>query len=266
MQTIGLVGGMSWHSTVEYYRTINELVAEHRGGHASAKVALQSLDFEEIRQCQVDGDWDRAARLIAEAAQRCEQGGADVVLICTNLMHRVADHVEASLGVPLLHIADALAERATGQRLAADRRPRRPLGDGGGLLRRPAREPRPRRRGPGRRGPHRGRPGDLRRAHPRDRDRRVARDVRRDPRPAHATQGAEAVVLGCTEIELLVSQADAPLPVIPSMRTHAEAAVAAALREPRRRSSGPRPARRARRAPWARRWSPSGRCPRRRAR
>ena len=82
MQTIGLIGGMSWHSTVEYYRVINELVAERRGGHASAKVVLQSLDFDEIRECQVNGDWARAGRLLAEAAQRCEQGrrrpGADL--------------------------------------------------------------------------------------------------------------------------------------------------------------------------------------------
>ena len=113
MQTIGLIGGMSWHSTVEYYRIINELVAERRGGHASAKVALQSLDFDEIRALPGRrrlgpgraGCW-------REAAQRCEQGGADVVLICTNLMHRVADDVEAAIDVPLLHIADALADRA----------------------------------------------------------------------------------------------------------------------------------------------------------
>ena len=112
MQTIGLIGGMSWHSTVKYYRVINELVAERRGGHASAKVALQSLDFAEVRDCQVRGDWDRAARLLAEAAQRCEQSGADVVLICTNLMHRVADDVQAAIDIPLLHIADAVADAA----------------------------------------------------------------------------------------------------------------------------------------------------------
>src|SRR5690349_24709575 len=112
MQTIGLVGGMSWHSTVEYYRVLNELVAERRGGHASAKVALQSLDFAEIRECQVRGDWERAARLLAEAARRCERSGADLVLIGTNLMHRVADEVQAAIDVPLLHIADAIADAA----------------------------------------------------------------------------------------------------------------------------------------------------------
>lgn len=231
MQTIGLVGGMSWHSTAEYYRTINELVAEQRGGHASAKVALQSLDFAEIRQCQVDGDWDRAAQLITEAAQACEQGGADVVLICTNLMHRVADRVEAGLGVPLLHIADALAERAQAngwQRVGV-------LG---------ARWVMEEEFYVGRLASH-----GLDVVVPGEQDRtevdRVIFDeltrgiVTEESRATYAAvlgrlreQGAEAVVLGCTEIELLVSQEDAPLPVIPSMRTHAEAAVAAALREP----------------------------------
>src|SRR3954447_18429968 len=112
MQTIGLIGGMSWHSTVEYYRVINELVAQRHGGHASARVSLQSLDFAEIRDCQVRGDWDRAARLLAEAGRGCERSGADLVLICTNLMHRVADDVQAAIDVPLLHIADAVADRA----------------------------------------------------------------------------------------------------------------------------------------------------------
>ena len=115
MKTIGLVGGMSWHSTVEYYRLINELVAERRGGHASARVALQSLDFAEIRDCQLRDDWDRAGRLLAQAAQQCELAGADLVLICTNLMHRVADDVQAAIDIPLLHIADALADRARAQ-------------------------------------------------------------------------------------------------------------------------------------------------------
>ena len=112
MKTIGLIGGMSWYSTLEYYRVINELVQQRRGGHASALVSLQSLDFAEVRAMQQRGDWDGAARLLAEAGQRCAAGGADIVLICTNLMHRVADDVQAAIDVPLLHIADAIAERA----------------------------------------------------------------------------------------------------------------------------------------------------------
>jgi len=228
MQTIGLIGGMSWHSTVEYYRLINELVAERRGGHASARVALQSLDFAEIRDCQVNDDWDRAGRLLAQAAQRCELAGADMVLLCTNLMHRVADDVQAAIDIPLLHIADALADRARAQgwsRLGV-------LGTSwvmeedfyvGRLARHGL---------------------DVDVPGPADRTEvdRVIFDeltrgiVREESRASYAgilarlaDQGAEAVVLGCTEIELLVRPEDAPLPVIASMRTHAEAAVAVAL-------------------------------------
>ena len=203
MQTIGLIGGLSWHSTVEYYRVINELVAERRGGHASARVALQSLDFAEVRDCQVRGDWAGAGRLLAEAGQRCEQSGADLVLICSNLMHRVADDVQAAIDIPLLHIADAVARAGPRVRLVAARRARRPVGDGGGLLRRPAgpRGPDRRRARPG--GARRGGPDHLRRAHPRPRW-RSARGRRTPASSAAARHRSQAVVLACTEIELLV--------------------------------------------------------------
>src|SRR3954452_4632826 len=94
METIGLIGGMSWHSTAAYYRVINELVAERFGGHAGARITLQSLDFAEVRDCQVRGDWEQAGRLLAEAARSCESAGAGVVLLCTNLMHRVSGDIE----------------------------------------------------------------------------------------------------------------------------------------------------------------------------
>lgn len=109
MRTIGLIGGMSWHSTASYYRIINETVAHRRGGHASAPIALQSLDFATVRQHQIDGDWTAAGDLLREAARRVVAGGADVVAICTNLMHEVAPAVEGTVDVPLLHIADAVA-------------------------------------------------------------------------------------------------------------------------------------------------------------
>ena len=228
MQTIGLVGGMSWHSTVEYYRLANELVAERRGGHTSAKIALQSLDFAEVRACQVAGDWGRAARLLAEAAQRCERSGADLVLICTNLMHRVADDVQAAIDVPLLHIADAIADRA--HELGWSR-----LGVLGSswvmeedfYVGRLARH-----------GLAVEVPGAADRA---EADRVIFDEltqgiVRDESRTSYVEilgrlrdQGAEGVVLGCTEIELLIRPEDAPLPVLASMRTHVEAAVAAAL-------------------------------------
>jgi aspartate racemase len=228
MKTIGLVGGMSWHSTVEYYRLINERVTERRRGHASARVALQSLDFAEIRDCQLRDDWDRAGRLLAQAAQQCELAGADLVLICTNLMHRVADDVQAAIDIPLLHIADALADRARAQgwsRLGV-------LGTSWVMeedfyVGRLARH---------------GLTIEVPDAADRAEADRVIFDeltrgiVREESRAAYTgmldrlrDQGAEAVVLGCTEIELLVGPEDAPLPLLPSMRTHAEAAVAASL-------------------------------------
>ena len=115
MKTIGLIGGLSWHSTAQYYRVLNEEVQARLGGHASASIALQSLDFSQVRAHQQTGDWAAAGRLLADAGRRCQDAGADVVLICSNLMHRVADDVEAALDVPLLRITDAIADRARDQ-------------------------------------------------------------------------------------------------------------------------------------------------------
>ncbi|TIC82955.1 amino acid racemase [Nocardioides sp. GY 10127] len=112
MRTLGLIGGMSWHSTVTYYRRVNEVVARRRGGHASAPVALQSLDFDDVRACQVAGDYEASARLLVEAGRRCVAGGADLVAIATNLMHKNHPQVSAALDVPVVHIADAVARAA----------------------------------------------------------------------------------------------------------------------------------------------------------
>ncbi len=120
MKTIGLIGGMSWHSTEAYYRRINEQVATRLGGHSSARVSLQSLDFAEVRDCQVRGDWAASATLLAEAAVRCEAGGADLVALCTNLMHKNFAALESALTVPAVHIADAVA--AVGAASRAGRR------------------------------------------------------------------------------------------------------------------------------------------------
>ena len=230
MKTIGLIGGMSWHSTLNYYRVINETVAERLGGHASAKIVLESLDFAEIRDCQVRGDWATAGRLLAEAARRCEQSGAEVVLICTNLMHRVADDVEAAIDIPLLHIADALADRARAQgwsRLGV-------LGTSWVMeedfyVGRLARA---------------GLTVDVPAPAERDEVDRIIFDeltlgvVDEGSRATYTgiierlrDAGSEAVVLACTEIELLVRAEDSPIPVLDSMRIHAEAAAAAAIGE-----------------------------------
>jgi aspartate racemase len=111
MKTIGLIGGMSWESTAEYYRIINEAVKERLGGFHSAKIVMYSVDFKEIRELQLEARWDEATNLMIDAARRVERGGADFVLICTNTMHKMAEEIEASISIPLLHIADVTAER-----------------------------------------------------------------------------------------------------------------------------------------------------------
>ncbi|MDO6823821.1 aspartate/glutamate racemase family protein [Marinobacter sp. 1_MG-2023] len=109
MKTIGLIGGMSWESTQTYYRLINQKVREQLGGLHSAKIILYSVDFAEIESLQHRGDWDGTAKILISAAQSVEAGGADLLLICTNTMHKVAPEIEQACAVPLLHIADATA-------------------------------------------------------------------------------------------------------------------------------------------------------------
>ena len=111
MKTIGLIGGMSWESTVTYYKIINETVKEKLGGLHSAKILMCSVDFDEIERCQSAGEWNRSAEILSDAAQRLEAAGADFIVICTNTMHKVAPEVQASVSVPLLHIATVTARR-----------------------------------------------------------------------------------------------------------------------------------------------------------
>lgn len=231
MQTIGLIGGMSWHSTATYYRIINEVVAQRGGGHASAPIALQSLDFAPVRQCQVDGDWEGAGELLAEAARRCVAGGAETVAICTNLMHKVAPAVEDAIDVPLLHIADAVAGVAAPQ--GWDR-----LGLLGArwVMEETFYADRLARHG-------------ITAISPGEDDRalvdRVVFDeltqgvIRDESRAAYvgvierlAEAGAQAVVLACTEIGLLVDESDSPLPLVCSAQAHAHALAEVVLREP----------------------------------
>ena len=110
MKTIGLIGGMSWESTIPYYRTINETVKQRLGGLHSAKIVLYSVDFHEIEQLQRSGDWQCAGELLAQAAQTLARAGADCIVLCTNTMHKVAPQIEAAVGIPLLHIADATGQ------------------------------------------------------------------------------------------------------------------------------------------------------------
>jgi len=110
-KVIGLIGGMSWESSAEYYRIINERIRDRLGGLHSARCLMWSFDFAQVEALQHAGRWDAATVLMIEAAQRLERGGADFVLICTNTMHRMADEVQAAIALPLLHIADPTAER-----------------------------------------------------------------------------------------------------------------------------------------------------------
>jgi len=110
MKTIGLIGGMSWESTLDYYRNINEEVKHKLGGLHSAKIAMYSVDFEPIEQLQHSGDWEGTAKILIDAAKSVQAAGADLLLICTNTMHKIAPEIEKQIDIPLLHIADTTAE------------------------------------------------------------------------------------------------------------------------------------------------------------
>lgn len=110
MKTIGLIGGMSWESTVTYYRVINEEIKKRLGGFHSGKILLYSVDFDEIEKCQMSGEWEKSGEILADAAKRLEKAGADFIVICTNTMHKVFGQVQAAVKIPVLHIAETTAE------------------------------------------------------------------------------------------------------------------------------------------------------------
>lgn len=114
-KVIGLIGGMSWESTITYYQVINETVKEALGGLHSAKILLYSVDFAEIEACQSSGDWERSAAILTKAAKNLEQAGADVIVICTNTMHKIVPQMEKELTIPMLHIAEATADSLLSQ-------------------------------------------------------------------------------------------------------------------------------------------------------
>jgi aspartate racemase len=223
-----MLGGMSWESSAVYYRLVNELVRERLGGLHSARCVLLSVDFAVIEALQVSGRWDEAGALLAGTAAQVEAAGADILLLCTNTMHKVADQVAAAVGIPLVHLADATAAAVQAAGVSTV-----------GLL---------------------GTAFTMEQGFYRDRlashgltvltpeadDRAVVHSVIYDElclgvvseasRAAYiavierlVAAGAEGVVLGCTEIELLIGQADSPVPVFPTTRLHVEAAVSRAL-------------------------------------
>lgn len=232
MKWIGLIGGMSWESSAEYYRVINQLVRNARGGLHSAPIILASVDFAQIEAYQHTGDWDSAGKLLAQVAQRLVAAGAECIVLCTNTMHKVSAAITANLQVPFIHIADATAERI----VAADISTVALLG---------TRYTMEQDFYKGRLEAQYGLTVLVPEAAERVEVNRIIYDELCmgviDPRSRATYQaiianlvarGAQAVILGCTEITLLVSPADVNVPVFDTTRIHAEAAVAYALAAP----------------------------------
>ncbi len=225
MRTIGLIGGLTWHSTVDYYRLINQGVQERKGGYSSAAIVMVSVDFAPVQALQDRGDWTELGRLLVRAARTLERAGAEAVVICANTMHQLAPDIEKAVRLPILHIADAAAQAVKGKGLTSV-----------GLL--------------GTRFTmemdfYRAR---LEKAHglevlvpdapEREIVHRVIYDelgrgiVREESRRAYVRiieglvgRGAQGVILGCTEIPLLIKASDSPVPVFDTTALHAAAAV-----------------------------------------
>ncbi|MER8514516.1 aspartate/glutamate racemase family protein [Mesorhizobium sp. M1060] len=227
MKTLGLIGGMSWESTAIYYRLLNEIVRERLSGLHSAKLLLYSFDFAEIADRQHHGDWDSAGVLLADAARKLEAGGAEGLLICTNTMHKLADRVQAAVSIPLIHIADATAVAVKG---AGVKRPAL-------LATRFTME----------QDFYKGRLTEKYGLQPvvpdqagRDMVHQVIYDelcrgiVNAASKAAYIDEVArlrrdekiDGIIMGCTEITMLIGERDFDIPVFDTTRIHAEAAVA----------------------------------------
>jgi aspartate racemase len=225
---IGMLGGMSWESSAEYYRLVNEVVRERLGGLHSARCVLASVDFAVIEELQVAGRWDEAGGILAQEAVRIEAAGADLLVLCTNTMHKVADQIQAGITIPLLHIADVTAQAVTAAGLSTtgllgtaftmeqdfyrDR-----LATHGLTVLTPS-------------------SADRAEVHRIIYDELCLGIVRNESRGRYqgvmarlVAAGAQGIILGCTEIELLIGQGDSPVPVFPTTRLHVEAAVDLAL-------------------------------------
>ncbi|WP_022924283.1 aspartate/glutamate racemase family protein [Serinicoccus marinus] len=228
MRTIGLLGGMSWESSAEYYRLLNEGVRDRLGGLHSARLVLASVDFAQVEAMQVAGDWEAAGRLLADEARGVEAAGADLLLICTNTMHKVADQVQAAVGIPLLHLADATARAVQGAgiervgllgtafTMEQDFYTGRLSDHGLDVLVPDA---------PGRELVHRVIYDELCQGVVREESRQAYQRVVADL----VERGARGVILGCTEIELLLGADDVDVPVFATTALHVEAALDAAL-------------------------------------
>ena len=230
MKTLGLIGGMSWESTAIYYRLLNEIVRERLGGLHSAKLLLWSFDFAEIAERQHAGDWEGAGALLVDAARKLEAAGAEGLVICTNTMHKLADAVQAATSIPLIHIADATGRAVVG---AGAKRPAL-------LATRFTME----------QDFYKGRLADKYGLSPvvpdaagRDMVHRVIYDelcqgiVTEASKAAYIEEAerlrrdeaADSIIMGCTEITMLIGEGDFDIPVFDTTRIHAEAAVEFAL-------------------------------------
>ena len=229
MRPLGLIGGMSWESTAVYYRHLNELARDRLGGLHSAPLLLWSVDFAEIADLQNRGEWAAAGEILAEAARRLEAAGAAALILCTNTMHKLADAIQGAVGIPLLHIADA-----TGEAIVATGCQRPALLATRFTMEEPFYADRLRGRHaldpivpdePGRAMVHEVIYQELCRGvvRPESKARYLAEIARL------RLAGADSLILGCTEIGMLLSQADLDLPVFDTTRLHAEAGMNFAL-------------------------------------
>ncbi|MFI7599331.1 aspartate/glutamate racemase family protein [Actinoplanes sp. NPDC049681] len=230
MLMIGMIGGMSWESSAQYYRLANELVRERLGGLHSARCVLYSVDFADVEHLQSTGQWEQAGHLLGRGAAALQAAGADLLLLCTNTMHKVADQVQAAVTIPLLHLADTTADAVT----AAGLHTVGLLGTSFTMEQDFYRE-RLARHGLRVIVPE---PDDRAEVHRIIYEELCLGDVREASRQTYREvidrlirSGAQGVILGCTEIELLISPADSPVPVFPTSRLHVEAAVSAALND-----------------------------------
>ena len=224
MRTLGVLGGMSWTSTESYYRLLNEGVVARLGGLHSAQLLIHSVDFDPVAQAQHDGDWDATLTILSKAAQGLARGGAEALLVATNTMHKVADELEEASGLPVLHIADATADAvvadgvssvgllATAFTMEQDFYVGRLRAKGLDVIVPDA---------PARAEVHRIIYDELCRDVVLD----ASRDTYRDVIASLVDQGAEAVILGCTEITLLVGAPDSTVPLYDTTRIHAAAGV-----------------------------------------
>lgn len=231
MKTIGLIGGMSWESTLEYYRIINEAVKEKLGGSHSAKCLIYSFDFAEIEKLQHIGDWDRLAALMIDAARRLEKCGAELIIICTNTMHKLAGQVQSNINIPLIHIVDAVGEKIVEKKIGTV-----------GLLgtRFTMEDPFYKERLEEK--------FKIKVLIPNFEERKIIHEIiygelvqgilRKSSKEKFKEiienlkeKGIEGVILGCTEIPLLIKQSDIDIPVFDTTRIHALKTVELALKE-----------------------------------